>query len=569
MGVAPEATIIPMAINLTNDQNEDQQAEQTIKWAIENLFIGDRDALDASFAAARQADLANYDIINGSYGSPLGDYWGIADERIDEIDWYRAYLPKYLDAVLQTDTPDRDKTIHVYATGNDGYQWPTFPADYPYYLPEIRGVHLAVAATDPETRSIASYSNRCGPLPEDWSRERDGPHYCLAAPGTVTALAPQVSSPGRGELQPGITGTSFAAPVVSGALALLMEHFRGTRGHTEVVRRMLDTADRSGAYADSAIYGAGHLDLQAALSPVGAVHLGASREPLHRTRLQASSAFGDLGARMADIEVAGFDDQGFPFWTPLSALVTTTRAGAGSSTPIPEFSRHDERHAPATGLDGLDLRWSSFGDREGSAETRGRASGQWTLGLGESSAAIVHALPETGWGYGLGYEGASHLGARTAGAFGAHASSGLGWVSRSTRHALGERFGIDTETTLAVAIPQYQRDAIFDASASLLTAFAVRIGTPDTGLTVSQPLRAESGTAHLRVETGEMDAAARLYDDHTVTLVPNARELRVSLRHDQPAARGDIALEVSHAFDAGHVSGARDARVGIAYRMRW
>ena len=69
---------------------------------------------------------------------------------------------------------------------------------------------------------------------------------------------------------------------------MVMEHFRGTRGNNRIVRRMLDTADRSGRYADPETCGAGRLDLEAALAPVGALK---PAQAIHGTTLQAPAAF--------------------------------------------------------------------------------------------------------------------------------------------------------------------------------------------------------------------------------------------------------------------------------------
>ena len=146
----------------------------------------------------------------------------------------------------------------------------------------------------------------------------------------MRALVPDPSSPGSGNVENGWQGTSFAAPIVSGALALLMEHFRGTRGTTEVVKRMLDTADRSGAYANLEIYGAGHLDLEAALSPVGSLNAGQSEHALGRTTLQTPSAFGAIAQRTGNIELAAFDEQEFPV---LGATVGAHLRPAGRPLP--------------------------------------------------------------------------------------------------------------------------------------------------------------------------------------------------------------------------------------------
>ena len=83
-------------------------------------------------------------------------------------------------------------------------------------------------------------------------------------------------------------GTSFSAPIVSGALALIKSYFMlGTDcgaggecglGSHELVERILATADRRGIYADASIYGSGLLDLKNALSPAGGIALAAGSQ---------------------------------------------------------------------------------------------------------------------------------------------------------------------------------------------------------------------------------------------------------------------------------------------------
>ena len=49
----------------------------------------------------------------------------------------------------------------------------------------------------------------------------------------------------------------FAAPFVSGGLAVIADHFEGQLGSQEIVIRMFATANKKGVYADKAIYGQG------------------------------------------------------------------------------------------------------------------------------------------------------------------------------------------------------------------------------------------------------------------------------------------------------------------------
>ena len=563
LGVAPGATIIPVANNLTNDQRAERSADEVIRAAIVGLPPSDRDDLDDTWAREVRENYANFDIINRSYGISIFDPEVISGEIESELRWYDTYLPKYLRAHFQVDTPDAEKTILVYAAGNDGEAYSGIGADLPYYLPVLRGYSLSVAATDPSTGLITDFSNRCGPLPSDWNAAAHGPHYCLAAPGIVRGLVPNPATPGRGDVQDGIPGTSFAAPVVSGALALLMERFRGTRGNTQVVKRMLDTADRTGAYADLEIYGAGHLDLEAALSPVGSLDAGQGSHALARTTLQMPAAFGAVAPARGRHRTRRVRRTGVPV---LGAAVGADLWAA--CRPLPHSAVRNARCRrpgvrPQRSRIALDVaRWRGARLASGRVDVGGGLRAD----IGRPRAAVTRRR--------LGIRPRlqrrpSYLGTEASGAFGGDIRSGTVWASRTVRHDLGAGIGLDATGILAVSAPHYEENAIFEASPVALSALAVRVGTGNTGLTVEQPLRAESGTGTFRVENGWIEDGRRLYDAYRVRLSPDAREVRMTLRHELDAAGGRVAVEVGGSLNAGHVAGEEEARVGVAYRTAW
>ena len=568
LGVAPEATIIPVARELTPEGNrENHLAERTLRLWVATRPAAVLSGIDDDLASFYRDNYAKFDIINRSYGADLFDPNVISSAIGSELRWYSRYLPKTLEAYFQTGTPDADKTILVYAAGNEGQRSSGLGADLPYYIPELRGYSLSVVATEPATGVIADYSNRCGRLPSDWNGSRHGSHYCLAAPGTVRGLVPNPHRPGQGDVYEGIFGTSLAAPVVSGALALMMEHFRGTRGNTAVVKRMLDTADRSGQYADLETYGAGHLDLEAALSPVGALNAGQEARALSRTTLHTPAAFGSVTLRAANIEFAAFDKQDFPFWVPLSSRISTR--GTGRS-PIPEYADGVE---VATGLDAFGQRWMALGKSEllwlqGGQGPSGGGQ-EWVAGFGPTSASLALHPGGRGWGYGLSFNDGGYLGSRTSGAFGSDLRSGISWVSRSFKHELDAGWWVKATGTLAFGAPRHEKNAIFEASPSVFSAASVRIGTESTGLTVEQPLRAETGTGTFRIENGRIENGRRLYDEHRIRLRPDAREVRMTLRHERQAGGGRIAIEAGATLNAGHDTGVYESHVGLAFRRAW
>ena len=235
---------------------------------------------------------------------------------------------------LATAIRDNGKVI-IAAAGNSGGDMethPRFPAALPLFFPDLRGRMIATAAVGEDGR-IAAYSNHCGSLPSDWDSDRDGVHYCLAAPGGGSETANALWVATAYTLQDDGTaiyhrasGTSFAAPMVAGAFALLKQQF-SSLSDQELVLRLLQTANRTGIYNNPAIYGAGLLDLDAATRPVGEQNmqvgnfLGEASHNLGATRLAMSPAFGDgLPLALADTQFAAFDELGAPFRHPLASL---------------------------------------------------------------------------------------------------------------------------------------------------------------------------------------------------------------------------------------------------------
>ena len=207
---------------------------------------------------------------------------------------------------------------------------PTITTALGVHFPELVGHILAVVAVQQDGH-IAGFSNRCGIA-------RD---FCLAAPG-VGIVGPQMGlgeTNSRGEtVFPTDSyrtwqGTSFAAPMVTGALAVMRSFFKNpdgsyALGNTELVTRLLATADRtnynadgSGGpdYSDSAIYGQGLLDLDAATRPVGRLStaMHGAGDPAGIGLDTVGAAFGaGFAQRLGATKVALYDELNAPFFRP-------------------------------------------------------------------------------------------------------------------------------------------------------------------------------------------------------------------------------------------------------------
>ena len=123
-------------------------------------------------------------------------------------------------------------------------------------IAELRGHTIAVVALKPDDERITGFSNRCGIAAD----------YCIAAPGQTVKASYFGPDPDdntktvRGIAQ-NLDGTSFAAPMVAGSLAIMKQLFRDQLSNTELVTRLFETTDDTGVYSNSAIYGRGKLDL--------------------------------------------------------------------------------------------------------------------------------------------------------------------------------------------------------------------------------------------------------------------------------------------------------------------
>ncbi|HRN61295.1 MAG TPA: S8 family serine peptidase [Luteimonas sp.] len=149
----------------------------------------------------------------------------------------------------------------VFSAGNSGFADPSDTAALPSQrgsggsLPaaDLERGWLAVGALDADDPTrLAAYSNACG----------IAMHYCLVAPGTVivtgTNDAPNAPEYWRW------SGTSFAAPIVSGAAALVWEAF--PYFDNDLVRQtLLGTARDLGAPGVDPVFGYGSLDIARAV----------------------------------------------------------------------------------------------------------------------------------------------------------------------------------------------------------------------------------------------------------------------------------------------------------------
>ena len=526
-------------------------------------------------------------------------------------------------------------------------------AGLPVLISELRGHVISVVAVGRNGR-IASFSNRCGSAAQ----------WCLAAPGVDIRAAyfgPDPTTGGAGSRgTAGFSGTSAAAPIVTGALVVMKHYFRNQMSNTQLVTRLLDTANDRGIYANSSIYGHGLLDLDAATRPVGSttVALGSSvigsGSPLAQTRFDLGSAFGNsLNLSFAGQEVAAFDALGAPFWYRLGSFASAAPrapaidrlnafmapSGAGRA-PVADGWPDRRPDGLAGGLEsGSKAGPSLLGGFVPAPPNRGRGSGSWSDGwhgvrLGYLDAPPDGREPGANGGHlaltnralafdaagpaGLGLtlfstegmrnrapvsgallswspapeppgartrrplrftggwiaERKTMLGSHAAGAFG-RLSSGSAFVGLEGAMQAGA-WRLDASAELGVAYTRAGGGMLTGLSSVHSSAFAVRAERPldaasSLRLSVSQPLRVESGRARFSIPVGRTKGGGVLRRTLNAGLAPSGRQLDLSAGwRKRLALGGELRAGATLTFHPGHDSSApADLTLMAGWRHRF
>ncbi|HXI99989.1 MAG TPA: S8 family peptidase [Micropepsaceae bacterium] len=301
-GVAFDATVL--AVDYFSDVNETQTVQSGVRYHVSDPW---------TYMTSRGVR-----IINTSFGYESGDVLA-NPPQVSE-----AYV------LASPATAVVNGALLVSSAGNAGGVNPSLSnfdilSDMQSFgvLTSGPGAFIIVGAVDANNQ-IASFSDRAGTLKD---------HY-MVAPGTNLLL------PWNGGMA-FVSGTSFAAPMVSGGAALIFQRWPNLTA-LQVANILFSTATDLGAPGVDAIYGHGLLNLAAALQPVGVTTFavaGTNVAPtVNASGIVLASAFGDAPAiHRALSSIMILDSFGRDFQMNLSA-------SAGSRPNLPDlFSVLEQR----------------------------------------------------------------------------------------------------------------------------------------------------------------------------------------------------------------------------------
>ncbi len=436
----------------------------------------------------------------------------------------------------------RGNAIHVWAAGNTGAAHPAASTAWPIFFPELAGLSLNVVALGADGL-IGRDSNRCG----------DAYQHCIAAPGGVAAGGSAYTQLARagGGYRRGF-GTSYAAPFVSGALALMMQAFGDQLTLQEYTGRLFASANKSGAYASDAIYGQGLLDIDAALQPIGELGIplptGGIARPAE-SNIRGGLLPEEMLERLRNEPVVILDELRTPFVTPL--VVTPDKHQNFNLTKW--LTHGDGETGPSSHpfLAQLDAR------------NTGAAQGFWQLvPIALRKTGVRRDLP------GPGSIGFAAITTRRRGRFqlgvlgegeGLLSSVGSGALSlgpsQTALLSFGQSFDISKRLVIEADahftfshLNGLQNSLVLGAEGAVASAFDIGVNYGKLKALISQPTYFESGELNLRLPYRRLQSGAVQFEDTDIALRGATRPLSLSLTYQHRL--GSFGLRADKLSDA-------------------
>lgn len=427
----------------------------------------------------------------------------------------------------------------------------------------------------------------------------DAAQWCIGADGAwYTADATATDGYDFG------TGTSFATPVVAGALALLAEAFDALNGDLsphQLRNRLLASADNSfldefDAYLDfgsgvlhgyNEEFGHGFLDIRAALLPIGGASVtlaGGQVADAERPLILTGTGFGDAVARALEgHDVIATDALSARFAIPGNALAAAALpqpASVRAAALVPSLDLTAVRMnaaAPFTdpaaqGLlqayDGMALGFDMSGEMGLGVLVPGEQGGggvsfQRNFDLGVSRLALGASVIEDRGGP-LSLSGPQATGESTVAAFDLGFSTPISGRGRLT---IDGHFGF-ADTGTSALFGDLPTVAFNSMGAELAWTSLFQRGD-NLALRIAAPPAVTSGQLDLSLPT-TLAAGQQQYEAFGIGLAPDARQIDLSLTYRHDLGRGrEMFWGLYDSLDAGNRAGTRQQGAVIAFQMRF
>ena len=472
----------------------------------------------------------------------------------------------WLSALRQTSKSAPNRTVWVYAAGNESKPYPIGLGYLPVHFPELSG-HVIVAVALDSNGVIADYSNHCGAAST----------FCIAAPGHHYAP----SGPnGYVEVQ----GTSFAAPTVGGSLAILKQAFPSL-GNDELVARLFATANKTGIYEVASIYGQGLVDLDVATQPVGQgqIPIGNSvngkSASMNLSTVQPALPTGNaLSQGFTGRRVMILDELNTPFYIPFEAFVSTDNTPSPTSKKTRDLmtrlvhgaSQTHVNASPWLSIVGQPL---AYRDEARRIESWFSAGNRDSFGFASRQSMRKKGKATISFTTGAMIEPQSLLGSTSHGAFGTM-SAGTFLTGVEVSRPCGT-WSCQAAGSLGVSLMRPTGGLIQSSTPTFASSFSLQAlkETPEYDIYVelSQPLRVESGSVEIAYPSARTPDRKILTESFKASLSPDGRQIDFQAGVVLPLSKNSkLGAQAWISHNPGHIRHSPSIfGAAIAYRSEF
>lgn len=477
--------------------------------------------------------------------------------------------------------------VVVFAVSNrDTNTHSTIMDALPYVDPSLEAGWIAVGNAAPvmngsgNVQSVTMLSSGC------WEAAR----WCLLADGSFNHLATTQNSLGvvsNTDYDFG-TGSSFAAPQVSGALALLGQAFPSLTPHQLRVR-LLAAADNKFFAPDATVelttgfnkgysfqYGLGFLDIEAALQPIGPSQMSLADGSVQFTDqplIQTGSAMGDAVAHsLSQIDVAVTDILDAPFLQSAQSLAAANAPAPLSRSLLARTLGTDLTSARTLPVSGLAEPFAAFNAPSWQVSSPGGDLGASVLMAGEDGfgLGLRRALTDGPTRLELGLKVARDSGAVMGFGGAGDAATSMASVELGLTQDLsgGGFFSIAGEMGVADLGSQAILSSV---SSARFDSMRIQFGTNDAltrgdrlALGVALPMAVTGGQAQAILPVANALGSAN-FTPVGIDLSPSDRQVDISLSYQTPLSdHAELMAKIVHAENYGNRAGESDQAAVLA-----
>lgn len=457
--------------------------------------------------------------------------------------------------------------VLVAAAGNQKLPFSTFPAHYAVYTDEtgelaFDGRVIVAGNWDLRLNKLASSSNAAGTVCYDTElggntcdsdyRIKD---FYLMAPGQYVVSA---NKDGSYETK---SGTSMAAPAISGAVAVIAQMWPHMKGKN-IAKLLLKTGNKDLPGYDENIHGQGLLDLAEATSPQGSLGIptGGRVDGTVDTSTSGAIAMGSTASISAFDEVMVVDDFDRDFYIDANSMVQTIDTRTMSYTEAHKDKLNTNAYA-------------------GYANTMMVPMDNMMFGFSEDMKSFNIAYDfDNGFAVGFNREDETFLGNTAQNSLMTVNGAMTAYVGYNTEFALNDTVKMFGGATVGFTKAEVgesmltSMDTLVSNTANIGAEFATGKNSA-FGLVAALPVAITSGSANFNVAKSVNTDGTINYENVSSSLSGEAREYNVGAYYNfnEAKAYGDVAVTAFAEERINYLgqSGERDTAAGIKFTMRF